>query len=65
MPHMTLEAVYERFRRASPPSFDGSPDHLAVEELISQIELIFVILQISDYDKVSCVVFMLNKDAPY
>ena len=65
VPHMTLEAVYERFRRAQPPSFDGTPDPLAAEEWISRVELIFDMMQISDHEKVSCAVFMLNKDARY
>ena len=65
MPHMTLEIVYERFRRAQPPSFDGAPDPLAAEEWISRVELIFDMMQISDHEKVSCAVFMLNKDARY
>ena len=65
VPHVTLEAVYERFRRAQPPSFDGAPDPLAAEEWISRVELIFDMMQITDHEKVSCAVFMLNKDARY
>ena len=62
---MTFKAVYKRFRRARSTSFDGVPDPLVVEEWITMIELIFDMMHISDQNKVSCVVFMLNKDARY
>ena len=61
---MAVDAVYERFSRAQPPSFDGALDPLAAEEWISRIELIFYMMQIFDQEKVSCDVFMLNKADP-
>ena len=62
---MTLEAIYERFHMAQPPSFRGATDPIDVEEWMSRIELIFDMMQISDREKVSCVVFMLNKNTRY
>ena len=65
VPPMNLEVVYKRFRRAQPPSFDSALDPIAADEWMSRIELIFDMMQIFDNEKVSCAIFMLNKDTRY
>ena len=45
-----------------PAQFAGSTEPLEAEEWISSIETILDFMQLSDYERVSCVSYMLRKD---
>ena len=57
--------LYERFRRARAPEFEGSYDPLVADEWLAQMERIFNFMGLTDFEKVKCASFVLMKEARY
>ncbi|KAL5558007.1 hypothetical protein UlMin_034218 [Ulmus minor] len=57
------EPLYARFGKMKPTEFAGSTDPLEAEEWLSSVETILEFMQLTDQERVSCVSFMLKKDA--
>ena len=57
--------LYEKFRRAHAPEFEGSSDPLVADEWISSIQVILDFMNLTDQEKVRCASFNLKKDARY
>ncbi|XP_024025082.1 uncharacterized protein LOC112092666 [Morus notabilis] len=59
------EPLYVRFKKMSPPEFDGSTDPLEAEEWLASIQRVFKFMKLTDREKIQCDAFVLKKDARY
>ena len=59
----SFEPVYERFRKQSPPNFEGKADPVVVEDWLKSVEAIFDHMELNDHQRVSCVAHLLKMDA--
>ncbi|KAH6807774.1 hypothetical protein C2S51_028882 [Perilla frutescens var. frutescens] len=58
-----ISMAVEQFRRYRPPTLKGREGPLATEEWLRELERIFVHIQCTDVQRVSCAVFQLAEDA--
>ena len=71
MPHVRAPQVvqqndlFERFRRMSPPDFEGSTDPLVADEWLASLQVMFNLMYITDQEKVLCASYVLKRDARY
>lgn len=57
---MSISYNIVEFRKLNSPNFEGGPDPLVVEAWILQIEKLFLILDLTEEQKVLLATFMLN-----
>ena len=58
-----LEPIYERFRKQSPPVFEGGPDPTLAEQWMSMIKIVLDFMDLVGHDRVKCATYMFRKDA--
>ena len=58
-----LEPMYERFRKQSPPTFEGGPDPTKAEQWMSMIKIVLDFMDIVGHDRVKCATYMFREDA--
>lgn len=59
----TFEPVYERFKRQTPPQFEGTNDPMVAEDGLRTLEVVFEHMELDDRQRISCVAFQLKIDA--
>ncbi|XP_042454444.1 uncharacterized protein LOC122038660 [Zingiber officinale] len=62
-PTFSVQLVYKQFRELGPTEFKGTTDPIVAEGWIRSLEMIYDFMQLTDADKVRCVIFMLRDDA--
>ncbi|XP_042463814.1 uncharacterized protein LOC122046902 isoform X2 [Zingiber officinale] len=62
-PTPSAHPVHKQFRELGPTEFKGTTDPIVVEGWIRSLEMIYDFIQLTDTDKVRCVIFMLQDDA--
>ena len=58
-----LEPVYERFRKQSPPTFDGGADPTEAEQWMDMIKIVLDFMGLVGNDRVRCATYTFRKDA--
>ena len=53
-----LEPMYERFRKQSPPIFEGGPDPTRAEQWMSMIRIVLDFMDLVGHDRVKCATYM-------
>ena len=62
---MRREYLCERLCKMKPPLFEGTTNHLKVEDWLSTMETILDFMELRDEEKITCAVYVLRKEARY
>ncbi|XP_073120015.1 uncharacterized protein [Henckelia pumila] len=55
--------IFKQFKDLGPREFKGGADPLVAEEWVQSVEIIFDYMQLTDADRVRCVIFIFRDDA--